>query len=202
MRRIESGADGDAVEFKRALVQIAVQAKRASKIIAHIGDFTRKTAPAASINDIIRSVSDLARAEFEDREVSVRLELGEDLPEVYVNAIQIEQVILNLLRNGIEASMGTPKERREVVILSRENGPETIEIVVADRGPGLPEGNEDRVFDPFFTTKRKGMGMGLSISRTIVESHGGRLWAEAGATRGVNFQFTLPSQSGRMAHAG
>ena len=205
IRRIESGADAGAAEFPGAFAQIAAQAKRASKIIAHIGDFTRKTPVAASVtdvNEIIRSVRNLASAESEDRGVAVRLELNDTLPKVEVNAVQIEQVILNLLRNGIEASRNTSKDRREVVIESRTNGPGTIEIAVADRGRGLPVGGEDRIFDPFFTTKPDGMGMGLSISRTIVEAHGGRLWAENGAAHGATFQFTLPSRSTRTAHAG
>ena len=205
IRRIESGADAGAAEFPGAFAQIAAQAKRASKIIAHIGDFTRKTPVAASVtdvNEIIRSVRNLASAESEDRGVAVRLELNDTLPKVEVNAVQIEQVILNLLRNGIEASRNTRKDRREVVIESRTNGPGTIEIAVADRGRGLPVGGEDRIFDPFFTTKPDGMGMGLSISRTIVEAHGGRLWAENGAAHGATFQFTLPSRSTRTAHAG
>ena len=205
MRRIESGAEGNGTDLKGVLARIAVQAKRASKIIAHVGHFTRKTSPVASvadINDIIRRVSDLARAESGDREVAVRLELDEALPKVHVNAIQIEQVILNLLRNGMEASKGTRKSTREIVIESRANGPGTIEIAVTDRGRGLPEGSVDRIFDPFFTTKRDGMGMGLSISRTIVESHGGRLWAEPGPTSGATFQFTLPCERGTTTHAG
>ncbi len=205
VRRIESGAEGNGADLKGVLARIAVQAKRASKIIAHVSHFTRKTSPVASvadINDIIRGVSDLARAESGDREVAVRLELDEGLPKVHVNAIQIEQVILNLLRNGIEASKGTRKSTREIVIESRANGPGTIEIAVTDRGRGLPEGSVDKIFDPFFTTKRDGMGMGLSISRTIVESHGGRLWAEPGPTRGATFQFTLPCERGRATHAG
>ena len=205
IRRIESGADPGAAEFPGAFEQIAAQAKRASKIIAHVGDFTRKTPVEASVsdvNEIIRSVRNLASAESEDRGVAVRLELNDTLPKIEVNAVQIEQVILNLLRNGIEASRNTRKDHREVVIESRANGPGTIEIAVADRGRGLPAGDEDRIFDPFFTTKPDGMGMGLSISRTIVEAHGGRLWAENGAARGATFQFTLPSQSTKAAHAG
>ena len=205
MRRIESGAEENGTDLKGVLARIAVQAKRASKIIAHVSHFTRKTSPVASvadINDIIRAVSDLARAESGDREVAVRLELDEGLPKVRVNTIEIEQVILNLLRNGMEASKGTRKRTRAIVIESRANGPGTIEIAVTDRGRGLPEGSADRIFDPFFTTKRDGMGMGLSISRTIVESHGGQLWAEPGPTRGATFQFTLPCERGGTAHAG
>ena len=205
MRRIESGTDGNGADLKGVLARIAVQAKRASKIITHVGHFTRKTAPGVSvadINDIIRSVSDLARVESGDREVAVRLELDESLPKVRVDAIQIEQVILNLLRNGMEASKGTRKSTREIVIESRANGAGTIEVAVTDRGRGLPEGGADRIFDPFFTTKRDGMGMGLSISRTIVESHGGRLWAGPGPVRGARFQFTLPCERGTAAHAG
>ena len=102
----------------------------------------------------------------------------------------------------MEASKGTRKSTREIVIESRANGAGTIEVAVTDRGRGLPEGGADRIFDPFFTTKRDGMGMGLSISRTIVESHGGRLWAGPGPVRGARFQFTLPCERGTAAHAG
>ena len=125
IRRIESGAGSEALELRRTLAEIAAQAKRASKIIANIGDFTRKSPPpasAADINAIIRSVRDLANAESEDRGVRVRLELANAMPQVQVNIVEIEQVILNLLRNGIEASRSTRRERREVVTESRTNG--------------------------------------------------------------------------------
>jgi len=114
------------------------------------------------------------------------------LPPVHGDRVQLQQVLLNLILNAMDALRSEGDRHRTVAVTARREGPETLEISVADTGCGIPAAQIDRVFDPFFTTKTTGIGMGLSISRSIVESHGGRLWAENNAGPGAKFVFTLP----------
>ena len=131
-----------------------------------------------------------------DYGVDVRFDLAAELPPVRVKVIEIEQVILNLLSNGIEAMKGSRADIQPIVVQTRLAGAQTVEVSVTDRGPGLSPEAEERIFEPFFTTKPSGMGMGLSICRTIVEAHGGRLWAEARPGGGTTFRFSLPTLDG------
>jgi len=119
------------------------------------------------------------------------MELAENLPRVIGDHVQMQQVVMNLMLNGIEAMRDAPGELR---ITSQQPGEDQILISVADTGIGLPPEKADRIFDAFFTTKSQGTGMGLALSRSIIESHGGRLWAEANSGRGATFRFTLPQQ--------
>ncbi len=182
-------------ELLGALVEASEQAERAGAILRRIRNFVRKKAPeqqAVNINDAIADVTGLVQAEARRYDVSVQLQLADDLPPVFVDPIQVQQVILNLTRNGIEAIGGTSSVIRDLVIGTALGNDGTVSVSVRDSGVGVPGSLLDRVFEPFFTTKANGLGMGLSISRSIIEAHGGRLWATSDAHGGTVFQIALP----------
>jgi signal transduction histidine kinase len=122
----------------------------------------------------------------------VRTQLAEGLPRVQGDRVQLQQVLLNLIINAIEAMRDVSEEERELLISSR-NEPDGVSVQVRDSGPGFAPSDLDRVFEAFYTTKPSGLGLGLSICRSIIESHGGRLWASANPPRGASFQFALPA---------
>jgi signal transduction histidine kinase len=137
----------------------------------------------------------LTRSEMQRHRVLLQTELANDLPSILGDRVQLQQVILNLIMNAIEAMSEVSDGPRELLIGSHADAPEGVIVTVRDSGPGLKPESLDRIFDPFYTTKPTGMGMGLSICRSIIEAHGGRLWVSANAPRGAIFQFTL-HQSG------
>lgn len=193
LRRLTSGKSSPS-EFRPALEQISEQAERASAIVLKIADFVRKgeqVRVSTNPNELVHSVARLASAELRVGRVKFELELGDLLPAVDVDRIEIEQVLLNIVRNSIEAMQETPPGDRTLVVVTHQPSDDEIEITVRDTGPGLPDLASD-IFEAFFTTKQGGMGMGLAISRTIMDAHGGRLWAEPGARCGVMFHITLP----------
>jgi C4-dicarboxylate-specific signal transduction histidine kinase len=143
------------------------------------------------INDTIRDIVALAQSEVSRNRVTLRLELAADLPPVWGDRVQLQQVILNLLMNGLEALAAVNDRPRELRIQSRSHESDKVLIAVQDSGIGLDRENLEKIFDAFYTTKSQGMGMGLVISRSIVEDHGGRLWAAPNESPGVTFQFTL-----------
>jgi signal transduction histidine kinase len=147
-----------------------------------------------NVNDLVREVLQLTKFEARQWGVAIRLDLPDGLPRVLGDSIQLEQVILNLTRNAIESMHEQPAERRELHVNTRlhEHDRRLVEVAVSDTGVGLPPDAEERVFNAFFTTKPQGLGMGLSISRSIVESHGGRLWARSNSFGGATFCLTLP----------
>jgi PAS domain S-box-containing protein len=198
--RLESGRYS-AADLTDVLARIAQQAERASKVVRNIGDFVRKGETElheADLNAIVRTVAELAEVDFERGRVKLVLSLAESLPLVMVNRIEVEQVVLNLVRNAIEAMQDVAPADRILTIRTARRGDDEIEIVVSDTGPGLPA-EAARVFEPFFTTKPGGLGMGLSISRTIIEAHGGRIEAEPAYGRGAEFTIALPIR--QMAEA-
>ena len=134
-------------------------------------------------------------AEAREKGVRMRLELAAQLPTVAVDAIQVEQVVLNLLRNAMDAMDSTAAGQRVLTVRTRQAEADTVELRVHDTGPGLSAEAAGRIFDPFFTTKPHGMGMGLSISRSIVDAHRGHLWADSPGAGGALFHMTLPSNS-------
>jgi len=164
------------------------------------------------MNEVIQEVLILTRNELQKNRVSLRTQFADDLPIVIGDKIQLQQVILNLVFNGIEAMKGNAESQRELSISSRKvteifreaakatiegaslTDPESTSVLIAvqDSGPGLNATELQRAFEPFYTTKPQGMGMGLAISRSIIEAHNGRLWATVDAPRGAVFQFTLP----------
>jgi len=146
-----------------------------------------------NINDAILAVIALVNAEAQRNRVVLRTELSNDLPLVLGDRIQLQQVLLNLIMNAIEAMKEIDQTQREVFVVSRKDGPKGALVEVQDSGAGLEGLALDRLFDPFYTTKPDGMGIGLAVSRTIIESHGGRLRAFPRLPKGAVFQFQLPT---------
>jgi signal transduction histidine kinase len=147
---------------------------------------------AVAINDAILEVIALTRTEAANNSVSVRTQLAEGLPRVQGDRVQLQQVLLNLIINAIEAMRDVGEEERELLISTR-NEPGGVSVEVRDSGPGFAPAALERVFESFYTTKPSGLGLGLSICRSIIEAHNGRLWASANLPRGASFQFALPA---------
>jgi PAS domain S-box-containing protein len=187
----------DAKEVRQALDRIVRAGRRAGDVISRMRALVRKAPPRKDqldINDTIREVIALTGSELRRTGTSLRTQLAEGLPLVPGDRIQLQQVMLNLILNAVEAMSGSGEGSRELLISSEEDGANGLRIAVRDRGPGLKPESLDRLFDAFYTTKPDGMGMGLSICRSIIEAHGGRLWATPNAPRGAVLQFTLPQQ--------
>jgi PAS domain S-box-containing protein len=185
----------DTNEFREILRDIVKDGNRAGAVISRISDLTKKSPPRRDrfeINGTIREVIEFIRGEVVKNRVSVRIELANHLPFVWGDRVQLQQVILNLAMNGIEAMQSVEDRPRELVIQSRQDGTQQVLVSVTDCGVGISPKDADQLFNAFFTTKASGMGMGLSICRSIVEAHGGRLWATANISYGATFQFTLP----------
>src|SRR5690606_28723134 len=144
------------------------------------------------VNDVVRDAARLAGAYAKERGSRVALRLTDGLPMVRANRVHVQQVLLNLLQNSVDAMQNVAADDRRVVVVSDRPDAGTVRVTVADSGPGMTDEQRRRAFEPFFTTKTNGMGMGLSISRSIIESYGGRLWAPK-ARRGTTFSFTLPA---------
>jgi C4-dicarboxylate-specific signal transduction histidine kinase len=169
---------------------------RASEVIKRIRALLKKTetekAPL-NINETIQEVVSMAASEAQRSKVTLLMELSAGLPPVVGDRVQLQQVILNLILNGRDAMSGVEGEQRELLISSRKTGSNEVMVAVRDFGAGLDPRDGDRIFEPFFTTKSKGMGLGLSISRTIIEAHGGKLWATPNEGMGTTIRFTLPA---------
>jgi PAS domain S-box-containing protein len=182
-------------EMDNALSHIIKEGNRAGEVVTRIRALIKK-APArkdaVAINDAILEVITLIRTEAANNSVSVRMQLAEGLPRVQGDRVQLQQVLLNLIINAIEAMRDVGEEQRELLISSR-NEPDGVSVEVRDSGPGFAPAALERVFEAFYTTKPGGLGMGLSICRSIIEAHGGRLWASANLPRGASFQFALPA---------
>jgi C4-dicarboxylate-specific signal transduction histidine kinase len=148
-----------------------------------------------NINEAIVEIMELTRGATLEHSVSVKMQLAEKLPNILGDRVQLQQVILNLIMNAIEAMSEVREGRRGLLISTDRYASEGLLVAVADSGPGLTPAGFERLFETFYTTKPSGLGMGLPICRTIVEAHGGRLWATANAPRGAVFQFTVPSRS-------
>jgi C4-dicarboxylate-specific signal transduction histidine kinase len=189
-------------EARQSLDRIVTAAMRAGGIVGGIRDLIKKAPPRkdrVDINEAVREVIELTRGEAAKNDVSVLTVLGDGLPLVLGDRVQLQQVMLNLIVNAIEAMSETSMGPRELLISTTADSSNGVSIAVRDSGPGLPEDGIERAFDPFYTTKADGLGMGLSICRSIVEAHRGRLWASANAPRGAVFQLVLPR--GEVEHA-
>lgn len=185
-------------EITESIEQVASQADRAGQIIKRIRSLIAKRKPqtsAVDINHIVKEVVELERAEADNMEITVRTKLGKRLPHVLADSVEIEEVILNLVRNAFDAMTDPTVGRREVAITTRKRKGNMVEVCVKDTGKGFASLGQ-QIFDSFFTTKPDGLGIGLSISRTIVELHGGKLWAEENSDCGASFKFTLPTKRG------
>jgi C4-dicarboxylate-specific signal transduction histidine kinase len=184
-------------EAKAAIERIVTDASRAGSIIGRIRGLAKR-APAkkapCDVNDIILEITILMASELQKRHAVLRTDLQPDLPRVHADPVQLQQVVLNLLMNALEAMDAVPETKRSLLISTVQDLGGDVSVAVRDSGPGLAEGADvERLFTPFHSTKSNGMGLGLTITRSIVEGHGGRIWAEANASGGAVFHFTLPS---------
>jgi len=194
-RRLRSGA-WEMTEILEALEKGAAQAERASSVIQRLREFVARRQPelvACDINEVVRGLKPTIEAEAGKHGIQLALALSERIPYGRIDQTLMEQVILNLTRNAIDAMQGVPVEERELRISSQGGANDAIEVQVADRGPGIAPELEANLFSPFFSTKAHGMGLGLHISRSIVEAHGGHLWATRNGERGMIFHFSLRS---------
>jgi PAS domain S-box-containing protein len=183
----------DVVEAQEAALGMVKDARRAADIIDRVRSLYRKGSSQQEIvdvNDVIREMVLMLHNQASRYSVMMRTELGEKLPNVMADRVQLKQVLMNLMLNGIEAMQDTSGE---LSIKSQLADDGQLLISVADTGVGLPAENVDRLFDAFFTTKSRGTGLGLAITRSIVMSHGGRIWATSNSGHGATFKFTLPS---------
>jgi C4-dicarboxylate-specific signal transduction histidine kinase len=183
-------------EARAAAMRIVKDAKRAGEIISRIGLFFKKgmsERELIDVNEVIREMIVILRSEAMRCSISLRTELSGDLPQVMGDRVQLQQVLMNLMINSIEA-MKDVDGTRELAIKSQRVDNEHVLVSVSDNGVGLPPHQTDQIFNAFFTTKPHGTGMGLRISRSIIESHGGRLWAADNSPRGASFYLTLPAK--------
>ena len=177
-----------------ALEHASIQSQRAGEIIRRMRRFTSKGAvrrKPVNINQVIKNVLGFIESELSRKQIKLELDLAEDLPEAVADEIQVEQVILNLLHNAIEAMFSSSDNTRLLRVSSMRSTADSVQVTVKDSGPGMDAATLDRIFDTFFTTRKNGMGLGLAISRSIVEAHGGKLWAESPAGSGAIFHFTV-----------
>jgi C4-dicarboxylate-specific signal transduction histidine kinase len=183
-------------EARAAADRTIEAATRASEIIGHMQALFKKAAPErirVNINEVIEETLGLIRSEALRNNVSLQAELGSQLPLVLGDRVQLQQVVLNLVMNGIEAMRSVGDRALQLRIRSARHDPNQVVVAVADSGAGIDPQVIGRIFEPFYTTKPQGTGMGLAISRSIIEAHGGRLWAEPNTPRGATFQCTLPA---------
>jgi len=186
-------------EVRAAVERVVRDGNRASEVIQRIRALANKNpTPMVSldINDVIREAILLVQREVSSRGASLRTELASALPAVLGDRIQLQQVVVNLVINGVDAMASITDRPREIVIQSQPHETREVMVAVRDSGIGLDAESADRLFNAFFTTKASGMGMGLSISRSIIMAHGGRLWASPNADHGAAFQFTVPIDGG------
>jgi PAS domain S-box-containing protein len=179
----------------RTLEWIIDDGNRASEVIRRVRALANKTSlekVPLDVNEVVREVIALVQRELMNHQVSLQIELAPTLPTIIGDRVQLQQVIINLVMNGTEAMQSVMDRPRELVIRSRQDETQQVLVSVTDCGVGISAENADRLFSAFFTTKSSGMGMGLSICRSIVEAHDGRLWATANLPHGAIFQFTLP----------
>jgi C4-dicarboxylate-specific signal transduction histidine kinase len=188
----------DLEEAREAIGLIVKDVSRAGKVIGRIRDLIKK-APArrdhVDINEAIREVIELTRGEAAKNRASVQMSLTEGLPIIEGDRVGLQQVVLNLVVNSIQAMCAVAEGRREIFITTARGESNGVMVAVNDSGPSLPAESLERLFAPFYTTKPDGLGMGLSICRSIIEAHGGRIWVTANLPQGAIFQFTVPGNA-------
>jgi len=180
---------------RRSVEWIINDGNRAGEVIQGVRALAKKTSiekVPLDVNDVLKQVIALVQRELISHHVLLRIELAFDLPMILGDRVQLQQLIINLVINGIEAMQSVTDRPRELVIRSGQDEAGRVLVSVTDCGVGISAEHADRLFNAFFTTKSGGMGMGLSICRSIIEAHGGRLWATANLPQGATFQFTLP----------
>ena len=186
------------------LRDIVRDGKRAGEVIARIRAMTKRAATPREeldLNETIREVLVIVGDEAKKNSVIIRTQFADDLAAVSGDRVQLQQVVLNLVMNAMEAMSSVSGRPRELVIHTRNVEGGQVQVTVEDSGVGLDPNTVSRIFEPFYTTKSSGMGMGLSICRSIVQNHGGRLWAAANEGPGTRFHFTLPAYYGEEQNA-
>jgi signal transduction histidine kinase len=197
--RILNDERSDFGQVREALHDIVSDDKRAGEVIRRLRMMFKKEelkSESLELNGVIEEIVDLLQSEVNNRNASIAMDLEARIPPIYGDRIQIHQVILNLLVNALDAVGGQPAETREVRISTRIGEADSILVSVSDSGPGIDDHKLEAVFEAFYTTKTKGMGMGLPISRSIIEQHNGRIWASNNPEGGATFAFTLPIGKG------
>jgi C4-dicarboxylate-specific signal transduction histidine kinase len=191
-------------EVKEAMSCIALDAERAGKTIENVRTLTKKSEVKfeyLDVNTVIENVLALTRSELKQHNIALRTELLPRDLMVYGDRVQLQQVLLNLVMNGIEAMSADTRSHNVLTISSERIEPNRIVIAVKDTGVGIDPDDADRIFESFFTTKRHGMGMGLSICKSIIEAHGERLWTSPNTPHGTIFQFTLAISPGEQGQS-
>jgi signal transduction histidine kinase/integral membrane sensor domain MASE1 len=204
-RRLLERTPPDLAEVRNALTDIIDDDKRAGEVIRRLRDLLRKgdaQSVPLDVNFLIREVSRLLSSDALIRNVTVTLDLDPELPIVTGDRVQLQQTILNLLLNAMEAMSDGVGGERPLVVRTERSDAQTVRVSVQDAGPGLRAGTEELVFEPFYTTKSAGMGMGLAIAHSIIDAHGGVIWATNNATRGATFHFALPIAAGAVQDQG
>jgi signal transduction histidine kinase len=195
----------DLDELRAIVDDIRADDQRAGAVIDRMRAMLRRheiEVMPLNVRELVENVASLVRPEAAARQIRVVLQVAHDLPAVLGDRIHLQQVLLNLISNGMDAIDEATHRVRSIVVIAMRRGNEAVEIAVNDSGLGIPKERIEQIFGSFFTTKATGMGMGLSISRTLVEAHGGRLWAENVEGGGASLRFTLPvSPAGRPAMA-
>jgi C4-dicarboxylate-specific signal transduction histidine kinase len=184
-------------EARRSVSRAIAEGHRASEIIGRIRALAKKAPPQKdwlNVNETIHEVIALARSEIQRNNIALETQISEQVPVILADRVQLQQVILNLMMNAIEAMSDLSDGPRELLVRSGTDESEQIVISVQDSGPGFDPKSPEHLFEAFYTTKPHGLGMGLAISRSIIDVHGGRLWATANTPRGAVFQFTLPNR--------
>jgi two-component system sensor kinase FixL len=197
-QRLLASGEYSQEDIAAALEHIGTQALRAGEVIRRLRTFVKNREVKRELLDANRLLDDvltLAQTDARHHGVRIRLQPSPASPTVQADAVQIQQVILNLVRNSIDAMLGVPESQREIVLRTSVDSDSDVEYMVADRGTGVEAAAMAELFNPFFTTKPGGTGLGLSISRSILRAHGGKLWCDANPGGGARFFFTLPAIS-------
>jgi signal transduction histidine kinase len=204
------GAEGpipapDAEEVREAVRDMVRDGKRAGEIITRIRALTKRTPPpreTLDLNETVREILALVGDEAKKNSVTIRSQFADEVGPVFGDRVQLQQVLLNLVMNAIQAMSGVSDRARQLAITTRNAEPDQVELTVQDSGTGLAPEVMARIFDAFYTTKSSGMGMGLAICRSIVERHGGRLWAVNNEGPGASFHFVLPKYQEEKQNTG
>jgi PAS domain S-box-containing protein len=196
--RFLAGDPPDLTEVREAMECVVNDTYRAGDIISGIRDQVKKVPPrkaAVDLNEAIEEVIAIVRGELSKHRVSIQMRLGEGLSTVHTDRVQLQQVMLNLILNAIEAIISVGGDARELVISTESIPAEGLLVAIGDSGPGVAPEDRERIFESFYTTKSGGVGIGLSICRSIIDAHSGRLWVDAHQPRGAVFRFTLPAHN-------
>lgn len=196
-RLLQRDRPEDREDVENALAQIQAQSLRAGEVIRRMRGFVRAKEPeraTVAIADLIGEILPLAQLDAKANNIELHIAVAEKLPDVTADAVQLQQVLLNLIRNGIDAMTETPPRNRHLKIIVEPLAGSAIKFRIFDRGSGVPLEVQEKLFQPFFTTKTDGMGMGLAICQTIVQAHGGELRHEPNPEGGSEFYFTIPTQ--------